>query len=108
MPFPEGSSIAVLRRLGAMTVHALIFPGAKPALPPWPPGKTAVTRCRINALVQCFLPGANDLCDTGLGRIEHSGYSELVCRSTSAAIDRVSRNGRYPSDHYPITAELKR
>ena len=27
---------------------------------------------------------------------------------TSAAIDRVSRNGRYPSDHYPITAELKR
>jgi len=27
---------------------------------------------------------------------------------TSAAIDRVSRNGRFPSDHYPITAVLKR
>jgi endonuclease/exonuclease/phosphatase family metal-dependent hydrolase len=27
---------------------------------------------------------------------------------TSAAIDRVSRDGRYPSDHFPITAELTR
>ncbi len=27
--------------------------------------------------------------------------------ATSAAIDRVSRNGRYPSDHFPITALLK-
>lgn len=31
-------------------------------------------------------------------------------RATAAAIDRTSRDGRYPSDHYPVTAvlELKR
>jgi endonuclease/exonuclease/phosphatase family metal-dependent hydrolase len=26
--------------------------------------------------------------------------------ATGAAIDRTSRDGRYPSDHYPVTAEL--
>ncbi len=29
------------------------------------------------------------------------------CRVTDADIVRASRDGRYPSDHYPVTAVLK-
>jgi endonuclease/exonuclease/phosphatase family metal-dependent hydrolase len=40
-------------------------------------------------------------------RIDWIGCSR-EWKVTNAAIDRVSRDGRYPSDHFPITAELTR